>query len=444
MKKPISPPKAILPSSLPSKKMHAIFNLLQAKQIESTYKGEYLHWEDLKHRPRPEGLSNEEFWFAVKIARRNSNFTNIPFKGIDDRPFWFTIPTCLFPKLSIIDRKSGMLHSNTPAYNQEKYLLDSLTEEAISSSQLEGAATTRRIAKEMLLSERKPHNNDERMILNNYYAMQFIRDNKSKTLSLEFILEIHRIISKDTLESSEYEGAIRTHDKIDVIDTYYNEILYTPPQAKFLDKQIQKLCDFANIDESEEQHYIHPIIKAIILHFMLAYLHPFEDGNGRTARALFYWFLLKRGYSSMEFISISNIIKKAPIQYGNAFLYTETDDNDLTYFIFHQIKVILQAIEALDEYVERQKEELKEVEKLLQNTKHLNHRQLAIIQHALKNPGTEYSIIRHQKSHNITYETARTDLLKLAGLGLFSKKQFSKAFTFHAHADLKTKLKKVK
>ena len=60
--------------------------------------------------------------------------------------------------------------------------------------------------------------------------------------------------------------------------------------------------------------FIHPMIRSIILHFWLAYDHPFVDGNGRTARALFYWSMLRHGYWLFEFISISQIILKGPDQ----------------------------------------------------------------------------------------------------------------------------------
>jgi Fic family protein len=73
---------------------------------------------------------------------------------------------------------------------------------------------------------------------------------------------------------------------------------------------------------------------------MLGYDHPFLDGNGRTARALFYWAAANNGYWLMEFISISQIIKQSPAQYGKSFLYSEYDENDVTYFIVHQLSVI--------------------------------------------------------------------------------------------------------
>ena len=115
----------------------------------------------------------------------------------------------------------------------------------------------------------------------------------------------------------------------------YDEIFHDPPPAEQLDERMAAMCDFAN--GKIPNHFIHPVVRAIILHFWLAYDHPFVDGNGRTARALFYWLMLRNNYWLFEFISISQIIRKAPIKYGRAFLYTETDDNDLTYFILYHL-----------------------------------------------------------------------------------------------------------
>lgn len=60
------------------------------------------------------------------------------------------------------------------------------------------------------------------------------------------------------------------------------------------------------------------MLRAILLHFWLAYDHPFEDGNGRTARSLFYWYMRTQGYWLVEYLLISNILRKAPAQYTRA------------------------------------------------------------------------------------------------------------------------------
>lgn len=425
MKKPAIPP-IFKKESLSPDMINVAF------YADITYKGEYFHWDELRYKqPRPENLSAEQWWMTAKLARIILKPYQLPLKDYHNNSFNFIMPNILLPKLALIDRKGSTYLPSSIA--RERYVVDSLIEESITSSQLEGALTTRRVAKDMLLSQRKPINDSERMIFNNYAAMKFIQENKSRELSMEFILEIHRILMKDLLADA---GSLRLKDNVHVVNQE-GEILYTPPKAKELKKRLETLCNFANQDETEEKYYIHPVIKAIILHFSLAYEHPFSDGNGRTARALFYWFMLNRGYWLIEYISISKIIKQAPNQYGMAFLYTETDDNDVTYFIFHQIKVILKAIDVLYKYLEKETQELAQIETLLHRHKALNYRQLALLKHALKNPGTHYFIASHKEANNITYQTARTDLLQLEKLKFLTRTHIGKAFVFIAAKNLK-------
>ena len=75
---------------------------------------------------------------------------------------------------------------------------------------------------------------------------------------------------------------------------------------------IEALCDYAN---RETDDFEHPTIKAIALHCWLALIHPFADGNGRTARALFYLFMLKNDYWLFEYLSISRVILRRRAQY---------------------------------------------------------------------------------------------------------------------------------
>ena len=132
---------------------------------------------------------------------------------------------------------------------------------------------------------------------------------------------------------------------------------------------MQRLCAFANQTDGA---FVHPVIRSIILHFMLAYDHPFVDGNGRTARALFYWSMRRHSYWMAEFISISHIVLKAPAKYGYAFLFTETDEGDLTYFILYHLKIITRALESLHEYIARKAAELERLELELRGIESLN------------------------------------------------------------------------
>ncbi len=181
-------------------------------------------------------------------------------------------------------------------------------------------------------------------------------------------------------------------------------------------------------------------MRAITLHFWLAYDHPFCDGNGRTARALFYLAMLHQGYRLFEFISISSVINKARGQYERSFLLSETDDNDLTYFLLAQAKVIQQAITNLHAYLERKAGEVKSLERRLEGMDALNHRQLALLRHALRHAGFRYTVLSHQNSHGVSNQTARSDLQKLAGRSLLIPGKDGNRDIFRVPPDLAARL----
>ncbi len=170
----------------------------------------------------------------------------------------------------------------------------------------------------------------------------------------------------------------------------------------------------------------------MILHFWLAYDHPFIDGNGRTARALFYWSMLKHGFWMFEFISISHAIVKSPIAYGMSFMYCETDYNDLTYFIMYHSAIVRKAISELNTYIGDRSLKLKQLESELRGMVRFNYRQRELIGHAVRHPGRYYTIESHRASHNVSRQTASNDLMELEEKKLFRKSRDGRAFTFIA------------
>ncbi len=402
----------------------------------------YLHWDELRYRTPPGGLTHREWWLGIKLYR-GALWKEIPLVDCSGISFRVLIIDPILEYLHQIDLGrpgfSGVLEQAISSEFSNIYFVDSLIEEAITSSQLEGATTTRQVAREMLRTGRVPQNRSEQMILNNYLTMNAIGELKDQPLTQDLIFHLHRMVTEDTLDDPSGTGRFRyAKESVHVADLVTGEVLHRPPPAEELPKRLQAMCDFAN--GKTPNWFIHPALRAIILHFWLGYDHPFVDGNGRTARALFYWSMLRNGYGLFKFLSISQILRKAPVKYSRSFLYTETDDNDLTYFILYQLRVIEQTVDVFHQYVKRKARLFEGIDQVLKNSAVFNHRQRALLSHALRHPRHRYTIYGHQNSHNVVYQTARTDLLNLQAHGLLNAIKAGKQWVFTPVENLSQKL----
>ncbi len=444
MQLPLSPPPlSSLLSKLGAKELGQVLGL----HLSPLVTNRYLHWDELRHRTPPDGLAHETWWAGLKITRQGL-LKPLPFVDKHQRPVLFGMPDPVTRALHAIDRAAGgVLAMDTPIVSgadRDRYLVNSLIEEAITSSQLEGAATTRVEAKAMLRSGRQPRDRSEQMILNNFHVMERVRELRAEALSPGMVLELHHIVTEGTLDDPSAAGRLRRADEnIQVVNAEHSLVLHDPPAATSLPERLERLCAFANATTADSEPFVHPVLRAILLHYMLGYDHPFVDGNGRTARALFYWSMARAGYWLMEYVSISRLLRRAPAHYGRAYLHSETDQNDTTYFLIHQLSVIERAIEALHEYLARKTAQQRSAERLLRHAPALagiNHRQVALLSHALEHAGHSYTVQSHGRSHRIATQTARTDLLRIAQLGLLEQHKRGRTFVFLAPADLRGRI----
>lgn len=404
--------------------------------------GRYRHWDKLRHLEPPEGLSVQEWWLGIKMAR-GGLLKPLPLTGIDGRAFRYMVPDEAQALLHYIDQHaSGEIAVSevvTGDESRRRYLVNSLIEEAIRSSQLEGATTTRRVAKEMIRTGRPPRDRSEKMIFNNYRAMEFIREDLGDSLTPDGVLELQRIVTEGTLENPSAAGRLQTTNDVRIAVWYGDELIHRPPPAEQLPERLEKMCAFAN-GESNGSGFLHPVVRSVLLHLWLAYDHPFEDGNGRTARALFYWSMRKQGYWLTEYLSISRILIEAPSKYSRAFLYTETDELDATYFLLYHLGVIRRAIEELHGYLARKMAEVRRFESQLRQTDHFNYRQLALLQNAVRHPDERYSFESHKRSHRVSFATARSDLLDLSEKGFLQRRRIGRRYVFSPAPDLAERL----
>jgi len=435
MKFPPAPPDPIQIIQEVAKKDPDRLAIFMAKSNTVDAKGRYLHWDKFRFKTPPTGLSQEESWAVTRMARQAAS-QPIALKDLSGTRFSFCEPAPLKGTLRELDMSAGgALASDATGLSTGEgrlYLARSLAEEPFASSFIEGAATTRQIAKKLVFEGRQPRTKDERMVLNNYHAMQFVKAHRDDPLTLRMLLELHRIVTVGTMDDPSDSGRTRTTDDVQVVDDTNSEVLFQPPPATDLPGRLDALIRFANKRE-DASDWIHPLIKAFALHFMLSYEHPFVDGNGRVARALFYWSALREGYWLTEYVSISSAIAESRIAYGKAFLHTETDGADLTYFLVYHANILRIAILKLMEFVDRKRREVAAFEKRIDDKNRpdaFNHRQSWLLNEFARGRLRSVTVTDHEKRNAVSYLTARKDLESLVGSKCLQRRKIGRSVVY--------------
>ncbi|MFZ3054620.1 MAG: Fic family protein [Minisyncoccales bacterium] len=388
----------------------------------------YLYWDYFRYKkPIPEEFSSEELWFLNKITRKAKSIQS-PIRDENGNYFFWIKLNRIEKLLHEIDMSAGgeLFLSKGSLKNKQAFISRGVMEEAIASSQLEGASTSRRLAKEFLREGKSPKNESEQMILNNYLTMKAIEDEyKDRELSMDLIEEIHGMITKDVPTSDGEVARLREPNKDDdivVSDDISGDVYHHAPRADFMRKELNRLISFANNNE-EESIFIHPIIKAIMVHFWVGYLHPFTDGNGRLARWLFYWYLVKNKYWAFIYLPMSRVIKESYKDYLMAYVYSEQDENDMTYFVDFNIRKIEEAIREFNNYVKKKEEENLKMNKIAKNNYGFNDRQIQLLQYFYGSPEERTTLKTHRNIYQVSKATGIKDLKYLVKKGFLSSKK---------------------
>jgi Fic family protein len=395
----------------------------------------YRFWDEARRLPWPKDVTPMEGWAVIKHLRflilspfrvesviRDEK--GKPFSLLQSMP-WFD------DLLHRVDMELGgslrVAPVDTGGASRSRLIARGVMEEAIASSQLEGAHVTRSAAKKMLREGRVPRTRDERMILNNYNTMVRIeREFKDQPLSLDLLFQMHAMLTEGTIEDLAGVGTFRDdegkpeRERIAVRSNVDETIYHMPPPVSFVRREIERLIAYANDKEGEDVSdagFMHPVFKAILLHFWVGYLHPFVDGNGRFARALFYWYLLRHGYWAFAYIPLSANIKQSAGQYGKAYVYAEQDDNDLTYFIDYNLRQIQRARNDFQKYVESKGADNSRVARIARERYRMNDRQIQLVRYFLDKEHENTSLKTHMNIHDISRPTAIHDFAGLLALG---------------------------
>ncbi len=193
-------------------------------------------------------------------------------------------------------RKNSLTDINNIYFEQIKGLFHIL--ESVYSARIEGNRTTINdfIAGKIANKTNSEDNLKEIQSIEN--AIKFINDNKDAPINRIFISELHKITTNNLeKEGSETPGEYR---KINVTIT---KSTHTPPESILVHEYMQELIDFINRDDPPQ----YDLIKIALVHHRFVWIHPFDNGNGRTSRLLTYTMLLKYGFNINNLVNISAI-----------------------------------------------------------------------------------------------------------------------------------------
>lgn len=165
-------------------------------------------------------------------------------------------------------------------------------------------------------------------IINYRNVLNYIDSIHSKALTLKHILQVHRIIGQRIIPV-EYCGRLREADVV-IRNALTKQISYTPPSFLEIKEKMEELLNWL---EKQKQEEMYPVVKAGLFHCQFVKIHPFVDGNGRTARALTTLILYLDGYDIKKFFCLDEYYDQDLKRYYQALQSVSEIENDYTLWL---------------------------------------------------------------------------------------------------------------
>ena len=366
---------------------------------------------------------------------KDKNFTDyrkLKYKYSDDfSSFLSTLEELYYKPLPIVDFEDNniVFIENHASVNQNtiKRLLQSQNgyygikaaeDEIIATSAIESIDFSRDSVRN-ILKGMAPNDEQENRILGIKKGLEFIADTSNK-INEENLFKLYMMSAGDFVSEDDklLEGNLYRHDTVYVVG---EDVAHSGVDFRKVPELMKSLIDFINAEDD-----INDLIKATIIHFYIAYIHPYFDGNGRTARLVHLWFLIQKGYQSALFIPFSSQIEKSRKAYYDAFTAVEENKKlsgkiDVTPFVLYFINNVynkmnegtadIETLTAFDEAVKEGK---------------ITEKETKLWKFVLSFYGTdEFSTKQLEKDFgDAAYATIRGFVLKFEELGLLSSVKY--------------------
>ena len=305
----------------------------------------------------------------------------------------------------------------TPQQSARLYGAKAMEEEIVSTFRIEQIDTSRESVRR-ILSGQAPKNDEEHRIYGMKLGLEFIAD-VSHTITEENLFRLYQMTIGDFLPEEDrlLPGNLYRHDSVYIVG---GKVEHTGLPWQRLPAYMAELVAFAAEAAQND------LVKAAILHFALAYLHPYFDGNGRMARLLHLWYLVQRGYSSALFVPMSRFIEESRSRYYKAYTLVEQNQQisgmlDVTPFLTYFAESVYSRLGE----GQPQPRTLQAFDEALRQGK-VTEKERALWQFVLTAYGDEeFSTKRLEKDFgDAAYATIRSFVLKFERLGLLTSVRY--------------------
>lgn len=300
--------------------------------------------------------------------------------------------------------------------NQSNYYgVKTAEDEIVATSAIENIDFSRDSVRNILKGY-APKNDQESRILGIKKGLEFIADTSNK-ITEENLHKLYMMTVGDFLEGDDRlnDGEFYRHDSVSIVGS---QIEHMGVNYKKIPELMKALIEFINADDS-----INDLVKAAVIHFYFAYVHPYFDGNGRTARLMHLWFLIQKGYQSALFIPFSGLIEKSRKAYYDAF--SAVEDNQIFSGVIDVTPFVLYFIENVYNKMNNSTDTLSVYDEAVKSGE-LTKKEVALWQFVISCYGTEeFSTKQLEKDFgNAAYATIRSFVLKLEKLGLLTSVRY--------------------
>lgn len=356
-------------------------------------------------------------WRGIEESRRNAA-VSLELLDKTGHPFWFVLTPTILVLISEIERNRGFLASlKLPKKFLERLVSEKEKKEAYYSSHIEGAVTS---FEEALLHLNKPSRKDYgdeslQMIINNRDALEYIRSQNPNPFSHPMICALHKILVRNTHKNKPITVGQYRKGPIYVVNGQ-GQVVYEGPHAAAVKGMMTAYTDWLNKLSGE-----HPLIKAALAHLYFVHVHPFDDGNGRSARALSNLYLMKQDYQFINFLSPSDYFDHHRGEYYRAIQNVEAHGSDATFFILYYLKALAEQLKTVQSEIQKEGK-VKDIRELLSSKTQamLDKKQIKALQWMLEN-SEAMTTRKYCKLGVCSDETARKDFNRLLEMGLIDK-----------------------